>query len=92
MDAADFSILKIEWDPRSIPGYTEEVDSSIGSLKREIRWSVTYGKEKNGIRFPSHQMMDEILISQTGKRQPKYTLNIIYSNYQFFIVETEIKY
>ena len=92
VDASDFSVLKIEWDPRSIPGYSEELDSSIGNLKREITWSVTYGIEKNGIRFPSHQKLEEILINHTGNRSPKYEVSISYDQYQFFIVETQIKY
>ncbi len=92
VDASDFSVLKIEWDPRSIPGYSEELDSSIGNLKREITWSVTYGIEKNGIRFPSHQKLEEILINHTGNRSPKYEVIIRYDRYQFFIVETQIKY
>jgi len=92
VDASDFSVLKIEWDPRSIPGYSEELDSSIGNLKREIKWSVTYGIEKNGIRFPSFQKLEEVLINHTGNRSPKYALDILYDHYQFFIVETEIKY
>ncbi len=92
VDAADFSVLKIEWDPRSIPGYSEELDSSIGNLKREITWSVTYGIEKNGIRFPSFQKLEEVLINHTGNRSIKYQVDILYDQYQFFIVETEIKY
>jgi len=92
VDASDFSVLKIEWDPRSIPGYSDELDSSIGNLKREITWSVTYGIEKNGIRFPSFQKLEEILINHTGNRSIKYQVDILYDQYQFFIVETEIKY
>lgn len=92
VDALDFSVLKIEWDPRSIPGYSEDLDSSIGNLKREITWSVAYGIEKNGIRFPSFQKLEEVLINHTGNRSTKYEVDILYDQYQFFIVETEIKY
>ena len=92
VDASDFSVLKIEWDPRSIPGYSEDLDSSIGNLKREITWSVAYGIEKNGIRFPSFQKLEEVLINHTGNRSTKYEVDILYDQYQFFIVETEIKY
>lgn len=92
VDAADFSVLKIEWDPRSLAGFNQEVDSSIGNLKREISWNVTYGVEKNGIRFPSLQNLEETLLSHTGKRFPKYRVAITYDDFRFFIVETEIKY
>jgi hypothetical protein len=92
VDVSDFSVLKIEWDPRSIPGYSEELDSSIGNLRREITWSVAYGVEKNGIRFPSFQRLEEVLINHTGNRSTKYEVEIVYDEYQFFIVETEIKY
>jgi hypothetical protein len=92
VDKSDYSVVKIEWDPRSLPGYNEDVDSSIGNLKREVSWNVTYGVGKNGIRFPSLQTLEETLISHTGKRFPKYRVAISYENFKFFIVETEIKW
>ena len=52
VDENDFSILKIEWDPRYIKGYKEKASTGI---KRTLTWAVFYEFEKNNVRFPSRQ-------------------------------------
>lgn len=88
----DFSVLKIEWDPKSIAEYSEEIESSVGELKRGLKWTVYYAVVKNGVRFPSKQVVEEVLITPLGKNHPKYSAEVVYEQYKFFIVETEIKY
>lgn len=88
----DFSILKIEWDPNYIKGYEEEVSSAAGTLKRTLSWVVYYEVEKNGVRFPSRQLIEEIYKTIEDKQHPKYTLSIVYDKYKFFTVEYEVKY
>lgn len=88
----DFSILKIEWDPKYIKGYEEEVSSMAGTLKRTLTWVVYYEVEKNGVRFPSRQLIEEIYEATEDKQHPKYTVSVVYDNYKFFIVEYEVKY
>lgn len=92
VDEDDFSILKIEWDPKSIKNYEEKIPSSIGDLKRNLTWTVSYGVEKKGIKFPSKQFIEEVITSHADKKHPKYIVNIIYENYKFFTVETEVKW
>ena len=88
----DFSILKIEWDPKYIKGYEEEVSSAAGTLERTLNWVVYYEVEKNGVRFPSRQLIEEIYKTIEGNQHPKYTVSVVYDNYKFFIVEYEVKY
>jgi hypothetical protein len=93
MDTKDCRILKIVWDPRSLSSFSSQVPTDAGSdLQRELEWHVEYGVEKNGILFPSRQVIQEFLVSATGKRYPKYTVTVLYTNYKFFVVETEVKY
>ncbi len=88
----DFSILKIEWDPKYIKGYEEEVSSMAGTLKRTLNWAVYYEVEKNGVRFPSRQLIEEIYEAIEDKPHPKYTVSIVYDNYKFFTVEVEVQW
>ena len=91
VDKMDYSILKIEWDQRSIKDFKDKVESRAGDLKRTVVWGALYGVDKNGIRFPSRQYIEETYASLSGKKHTKYTVDIVYDNYKFFIVETEVK-
>ena len=92
IDEKDGSILKIEWEPESILDYDgKPVRSRAGELKPAVVWKVTYGIEKNGVRFPSQQQVQEFLITEEGKRYISNDINTIFENYKFFVVETEIK-
>ena len=88
----DFSILKIEWDPKYIKGYGEEVSSAAGTLERTLNWVVYYEVEKNGVRFPSRQLIEEIYKTIEGNQHPKYTVSVVYDSYKFFTVETEVQW
>lgn len=92
IDENDFSVLKIEWEPRSVKGFEDRVSSSVGTLKRNLSWIVFYNIEKNGIKFPSQQFIEETFILETGSKHPKYEVSFIYDDYKFFTVETEVKY
>jgi len=91
IDKVDYSILKIEWDQRSIENFKDKVESRAGDLKRTVVWGAVYGVDKNGIRFPSRQYIEETYISLSGKKHTKYEVDIVYDNYKFFIVETEVR-
>ena len=88
----DGSIIQIEWEPESIVGYVEKnTESWVGTLEPALVWRITYGFEKNGVRFPSRQHIQEFLVTEADKR---YILNdtiTVFNNYKFFIVEYEIK-
>ena len=89
----DSSILKIEWDQRSLGGYNlvEDIAKKYNAEPRVT--SITeYGLEKNGIRFPSRDTSEEAYIMQNGKKFVRSTTTILYKDYKFFTVETEVKY
>jgi hypothetical protein len=94
---SDYQVLRIEWEPASIQNYADEsFDSRLGEFKKTVKWAVDYGIEKNGVRFPSRQVVQEIFITSTPRgneyRTVKHETVFEYSDYKFFIVETEIKY
>lgn len=89
----DGSILQIEWEPESIIDYKgKKIESMAGSLETSVAWSVTYGVEKNGVRFPSRQHIQEFLVTEEDKRYIRYETITVFNNYKFFIVEYEIKH
>lgn len=92
VDENDYSILKIAWDPRSVQFFKEEVSSPDGKLRRDLTWVVTYNTEKNGIKFPSKQIIEEVYVTATDKRYPKCLVDITYKNYKFFTVEIMVEY
>jgi hypothetical protein len=93
VDDRDFNILKIEWDPKSIKDYEEEIiPSSMGDLKKKMFWSVSYGIEKNGVRFPSKQVIQEFLINEEGEKFIHQETLFNYVDYKFFKVEVDVKY
>lgn len=92
VDESDYSILKIEWDQRSIKDFKDKVESRAGDMKRIVAWGAVYGKEKKGLRFPSRQYIEEKLVTIAGTEYTKYKVEIIYNNYKFFTVETDVKF
>ena len=89
VDENDFSILKIEWDTKSLEGYEKKVSPGV---TKNLSWEVFFEVEKNGVRFPSRQIIKDIYFTEAGKKHPKYLTTFVYDNYKFFTVETEIKY
>jgi hypothetical protein len=54
--------------PASIHNYEDEAfDSRLGEFKKTVKWIVDYGVEKNGVRFPSRQVIQEIFIAATPR-------------------------
>ena len=90
IDEADYSILKIEWEPPSIVSLAETVKSSVGELKRKITWAVSYDIVHEGVRFPSRQQIREVFITKNDKEHLKYEASYTYGNYKYFVVETEV--
>ena len=93
VDNKNFSILKIEYDPRSIKDYEDElILSPIGDLKKKVVWTVNFGIEKKGVRFPSNQHVQEYYVTNEGKTVLVEEVTFHYVDYKFFIVEVEVKY
>jgi hypothetical protein len=92
IDEKDGSILQIEWEPESILGYEgKKVHFQAGEFETAVVWRVTFGIEKNGVRFPSQQKVEEFLLTKEGKRFIRNETTAVFDNYRFFVVETEIK-
>jgi hypothetical protein len=85
----DFSILKIEWDARSLEGYEKKISSGV---TKNLSWEVFFEVEKNGVRFPSRQIIKDIYLTEAGKQHPRCLTTFVYDNYKFFTVETEVKF
>ena len=89
----DGSILQIEWQSESITDYAgNQINFQALDVEVNVNWRVTYGIEKNGVRFPDQQHIQEFLVPKGGQRFLQNEIFILYNNYKFFIVETEIKY
>jgi hypothetical protein len=93
VDEEDSSILKIEYDPRSLKDFEDEMSKSpVDGLKRTVVWFISYGIEKHGVRFPSQQLIQEFYINDEGERILLEKISFSYEDYKFFVVETEVKY
>jgi len=88
----DASILKIAWDQTSV-GNFEIIRKTAEDMNAEPRLtSVTeYGQEKNGLRFPSKDTTEEGYLKH-GRVQVRSLTTILYKDYKFFTVETQVKY
>jgi len=89
----DYSILKIIWNPKVIRDF-KNIEELAKEYKAEPRVTIIteYAVEKNGIRFPSRLYVEEAYINKAGKKFIRSQTEILYNNYQFFTVETEVKY
>jgi len=97
IDKEDFSVLKIEIKQESLAGFEKiEQESEKQSMSPQITTTHDYFIEKNGIRFPSLTVCEELYVAQNGRmkgmRRRMSETRITYDNYRFFIVETEVKY
>ncbi len=86
----DCSIMKIEWNQESM-GNIERLkeDAEKSGAKPIITFVSEYAYEKNGIRFPSKYFVKEEYV-----RRGRYKISettIVYKDYKFFTVETEVK-
>jgi hypothetical protein len=90
---ADGSVTKIEWKPESIAGL-ESLEARAKKYGSELAVSLIteYGFEQNGIRFPSRDYSEEAYAKPDGKKFVRSRTSVVYKDYKFFIVETDIKY
>lgn len=92
--AKDFAIIRIEWDQRSL-GNFEKFRKEAGRIAADAAPRMTiaceYGIERNGLRFPSRLSVREDYESPRGVLRVSET-TIIYKDYKFFTVETNVKF
>lgn len=89
----DASIVKIEWEQTSI-GNFQIIRETAEKLKAEPALvSVTeYDVVKNGIRFPSRDTTEESYLLKKDKKFVRSRTTILYKDYRFFTVETDVRY
>ena len=89
----DFSILKILWNPVVIRDF-QNIEENAKRYEAEPRISIVseYQFEKNGIRFPSRLSVEEAYINKAGQKFVRSKTEIVYKDYKFFVVQTEVKY
>jgi hypothetical protein len=93
VDRDDSSVLRIEWSQESLENYGRVRQSAQNlNLKPDIVLMGEYGYEKNGIRFPSKFGVHERYIYSGGMEFSLYKLDVVFSAYKFFTVETEVRY
>ena len=85
LDKNDFSILKIKWNQESIEGQE--------SLGQDVKIDITteYSFEKSGIRFPSLYTLEASFMSMKWKKFVRTKIMVVYEDYKFFTVETEVR-
>ena len=98
IDTEDFSILKIEADPRSIKGY-EALKKLATKLRTRLHLSleIDFNRQQKGIRFPTKISFLEnykggrlISMNQGSKGWERTRTEFVYSDYRFFNVQTDV--
>ena len=89
----DGSILKIVWDQKSLGNYQAIKEwAEAHDSRPEITAYIEYGFEKNGLRFPSRSYAENAYVRRDKQKFVNAEIAIVYKEYKFFTVETEIKY
>ena len=88
----DGSVLKIVWDQKSLGNYRmiEEFAKSHDAEPQITAYS-EYGREKNGLRFPSRNYSEQAYIRSGKRKTLNARISIVYKKYKFFTVETEVE-
>jgi len=89
----DGSVLKIAWDQKSLGNFQSvEEWAKTHDAEPQITAFSEYGFEKNGLRFPSSNYTEQAYIKKDKKKYANAEIAILYKDYKFFMVETEVKY
>ncbi len=89
----DGGILKIVWDQRSLGNFQSiEEWAEAHESRPEITSYSEYGFEKNGLRFPSRNYTEIAYLNKDNRKFVNAKVSILYKDYKFFVVETEITY
>jgi hypothetical protein len=98
IDLEDYSILKIEADPRSIKGYQslKEIEKQLNT-RLFLTLEIEFDKLHDGIRFPTKaQMLEQykggrfVLEYKGSKGWERNRTTFSYTDYQFFDVKVEV--
>jgi hypothetical protein len=96
IDAADGSVLKIEWAEESLDNFAGiRAFAARLNAKPNLKFSSEFQFEKNGIRFPSRFTMNEdyreAYVGRGTTNYYKSEINVSFRDYKFFTVEVEAK-
>jgi hypothetical protein len=88
----DGSILKIEWDERTIASYPA-LEGRARELKAKpsLTMRTEFGFPKGGLRFPSRHTIIEAYVKEKGPPYIRSEMVVEYGHYQFFTVETQVE-
>jgi hypothetical protein len=89
----DASVLKIEWDQRSMENFPE-IQRTAAGMDREpqIEFISEYAFEKRGLRFPSRYTVQENYVKRNVSLPVILSATtVLYKNYRFFTVEVDVK-
>ena len=98
IDMEDFSVVKIQADPRSVVGY-QQLEENAKKLKAKLYLSLEaeFDEIHQGLRFPTKVSILEkyrggpIIIRHRGRKEWVRTrIQFKYNDYQFFGVETRV--
>lgn len=93
LKADDSSVLRIQWDQRSMENFPE-IEGTAAGLQAEPRilFVSEYAFEKQGLRFPSRYTVEETYaIKDRFVPLTLSTTTVLYKNYRFFTVEVDVK-
>ncbi|MDD8026679.1 MAG: hypothetical protein PHI34_09190 [Acidobacteriota bacterium] len=87
---ADGAVLKIEWDPETFGSYREVLEvAKKFKMKPKIKSGTEFGVERNGLRFPSLDVTEEVYSGGGSSIFTRAIITAKYKDYKFFTVETE---
>jgi hypothetical protein len=98
IDTEDFSLLKIEANPKSIRGY-EALIELAAKLRTRLHLSleIDFDRQQKGIRFPTKISFLEkykggrvVYSNQGSKGWERTRAEFFYSDYRFFSVQTDV--
>jgi hypothetical protein len=91
VDPVTADILKIEWSESRV-GRHEVFDKRGELFQRTPRLTIRseFSAEKNGIRFPSHLIVEEAYLGKSGRPFVRSKTDVAYADFKFFTVEVEV--
>jgi hypothetical protein len=91
-----FQTVRVELEPACIQNYKDEsIETKLGRFKKTVVWTIDYSVEKNGVLFPSQQLIQEIYFQEskgTVRKAVKRETFFIYDDYKYFNVETSVNW
>jgi hypothetical protein len=91
IDKNDFTVLKIEWYPKSMR-FSQQVEQKARVLGAEpgILFFAEFKTQKRGIRFPSRYFMEEAYLDKKGNKYIRLRQDIKMKDYIYYVVASEV--